>query len=152
MYFVGTVLVLSILSCVFRTKSEKRQSVPQPLQHPPPPPPQFHHRSKHRNSNQRNSLSPCSSDMLISHGHSLNASSGSLSSSMSERSASTDCVEEYIGDAPFAGNFWISLLLARFFDDFFHPKLIHFINNNNFFKFDALFCVLTFGIQLLTMY
>lgn len=36
---------------------------------------------------------------------SLGASSGSLSSSvsLSDRSASTDCVEEFVGDAPFAG-------------------------------------------------
>lgn len=36
---------------------------------------------------------------------SLGASSGSLSSSisMSDRSCSTDCVEEYINDLPFAG-------------------------------------------------
>jgi hypothetical protein len=35
----------------------------------------------------------------------LGASNGSLSSSvsLSDRSASTDCVEEFIGDAPFAG-------------------------------------------------
>lgn len=37
----------------------------------------------------------------------LYASSGSLSSSvsLSDRSASTDCVEEFIGDMPFAGEF-----------------------------------------------
>lgn len=36
---------------------------------------------------------------------SLGASSGSLSSSvsLSDRSASTDCVEEFVGDVPFAG-------------------------------------------------
>lgn len=38
--------------------------------------------------------------------HSLNASSGSLSSVSSDRSASTDCVE-YVTDVPFAGKFFI---------------------------------------------
>lgn len=53
--------------------------------------------------NSRDSISPSSSDMVIC--QSLNASSGSLSSSvsLSDRSVSTDCVEEFIGDAPFAG-------------------------------------------------
>lgn len=46
---------------------------------------------------------------------SLGASSGSLSSSisMSDRSCSTDCVEEYIADLPFAGKlnlFFIDVL------------------------------------------
>lgn len=42
---------------------------------------------------------------LLGQSLSLGASSGSLSSSvsLSDRSASTDCVEEYIGDVPFAG-------------------------------------------------
>lgn len=50
------------------------------------------------------SASPSSSDLLMC--HSLNASSGSLSSSvsLSDRSGSTDCVEEFIADVPFAGN------------------------------------------------
>lgn len=49
------------------------------------------------------SLSPSAHDLLIY--QSLNVSSGSLSSSVSisDQSASTDCVEEYIGDVPFAG-------------------------------------------------
>lgn len=108
-------------------KREKRQSVPQPLkqplkqsnhhhhqQHPhqyqsyqgsvAPPPPMFS-RSRHRISNNRDSsLSPCSSDVMMN--HSLNASSGSLSSVSSDRSASTDCVE-YVTDVPFAGKFFI---------------------------------------------
>lgn len=52
--------------------------------------------------------SPSSSDLLMC--HSLNASSGSLSSSvsLSDRSASTDCVEEFIADVPFAGNDFVS--------------------------------------------
>lgn len=104
-------------------KREKRQSVPQPLKQPAsnhhhhqqkhqyqsyqgnqvaPPPPMFS-RSRHRQSNNRDSsLSPCSSDVIMN--HSLNASSGSLSSVSSDRSASTDCVE-YVTDVPFAGNF-----------------------------------------------
>ena len=43
---------------------------------------------------------------------SLGASSGSLSSSvsLSDRSASTDCVEEFIGDAPFAGELILCFL------------------------------------------
>lgn len=54
------------------------------------------------------SASPSSSDLLMC--HSLNASSGSLSSSvsLSDRSASTDCVEEFIADVPFAGNDFVS--------------------------------------------
>lgn len=92
-----------------RVKSEKRQSAPPPIKHQnnnhPSSQgnvvPQFHHRLRNRNSNNRDSsLSPCSSDIMMS--HSLNASSGSLSS-VSDRSASTDCVEEYITDVPFAG-------------------------------------------------
>ncbi|XP_031629781.1 ankyrin repeat and sterile alpha motif domain-containing protein 1B-like isoform X2 [Contarinia nasturtii] len=103
-------------------KREKRQSAPQPSkqsinhhqqqqkQHHhrhsyqenivPPPPIQYSNRSRHRISNNRDSsLSPCSSDVIVS--HSLNASSGSLSSVSSDRSASTDCVE-YVTDVPFA--------------------------------------------------
>lgn len=97
-------------------KRDKRQSVPQPLKQPSAnhhayrqsyegtvPPPQLYSRSRHRNPNNRDSsLSPCSSDVIMS--HSLNASSGSLSSVSSDRSASTDCVE-YVTDVPFAGKF-----------------------------------------------
>ncbi|XP_055313125.1 ankyrin repeat and SAM domain-containing protein 1A-like isoform X2 [Sitodiplosis mosellana] len=95
-------------------KREKRQSAPQPMkqmsnrhhhhrqsyQENVVPPPQMYSsssRSRHRIANNRDSsLSPCSSDVIMS----LNASSGSLSSS-SDRSASTDCVE-YVTDVPFA--------------------------------------------------
>lgn len=97
-----------------RLKNEKRQSAPPPMK-PPQPSQQPNHqhsvpainashslRARHRSSNYRDSsLSPCSSDFIMS--HSLNASSGSLSSvSLSDRSESTDCVE-YIADVPFAG-------------------------------------------------
>lgn len=113
-------------------KREKRQSVPQPLKQAKSnhhyhhktyqgdvvPPPQLYARVRHRNSNNRDSsLSPCSSDVIMS--HSLNASSGSLSSVSSDRSASTDCVE-YVTDVPFAGkeiklviNFFISFILLE---------------------------------------
>lgn len=51
---------------------------------------------------------------------SLNASSASLSSSfsISDRSVSTDCVEEFIGDVPFAGLLKGSILQERGFDPF----------------------------------
>lgn len=72
---------------------------------------QFHHRLRNRTANNRdNSSSPCSYDIMMS--HSLNASSGSLSS-VSDRSASTDCVEEYVTDVPFAGKFCIIILISQ---------------------------------------
>lgn len=62
-----------------------------------------------RNSKRdsHNDVSPSQNDLLMC--KSLNASSGSLSSSvsLSDRSASTDCIEEFIADAPFAGKFSI---------------------------------------------
>lgn len=62
----------------------------------------------------------------------LYASSGSLSSSvsLSDRSASTDCVEEFIGDMPFAGEYClclkkkiICLLPDKFIVEYFHYKI-----------------------------
>lgn len=55
---------------------------------------------------------------------SLNASSASLSSSfsISDRSVSTDCVEEFIGDVPFAGLLKGSILQDRGFDPFNHKS------------------------------
>lgn len=116
-----------------RLKNAKRQSTPQPSKQTQQQQQQPNHqhsasainashslRARHRSSNYRDSsLSPCSSDVIMS--HSLNASSGSLSSvSLSDRSESTDCVE-YIADVPFAGKiittsvllFWF--LLCRLF-------------------------------------
>lgn len=66
--------------------------------------------TQHNVQARNTSLSPSSPDLLIY--QSLNVSSGSLSSSvsLSDRSASTDCVEEYIGDVPFAGKIYYLLV------------------------------------------
>lgn len=47
----------------------------------------------------------------------LYASSGSLSSSvsLSDRSASTDCVEEFVGDMPFAGEYCLCKKTKKIF-------------------------------------